>query len=405
MKILVINTGSSSIKYQLYDMQSKTVLASGVAEKLGEPKGMLTHKKFAGAQEPEVTKLEEPMSDHKVGLTRILELMTAPGTGVIQNTTEIDAVGHRVVHGGESFQKPMLIDEEVINAIKTNIPLAPLHNPANLTGIETAQALFAGVPQIAVFDTAFHQTLEPQAYLYALPYELYEKHRLRRYGFHGTSHYYVTKATAEFLGKPVDEVNIITAHLGNGASITAVENGLSVDTSMGLTPLEGLIMGTRCGDIDPAIPFFLADQENMDLQQIDKLLNKESGLKGLCGDNDMRDIIQRIQYGDTRATLALDMVCYRIKKYIGSYWAVLGRLDAIVFTAGIGENNADIRKKSCEGLELMGVEIDEEANNAKSKVARDISTSNSKVKVLVVPTNEELEIAEETLEVMHSLKK
>ncbi|MCJ7682132.1 MAG: acetate kinase, partial [Candidatus Aminicenantes bacterium] len=333
MNILVINTGSSSIKYQLFNMDSETTMVSGQAEKLGEETSTLTHKPAEGGKGK--FKLEKGrIADHAQGLSRIVELLIDKEYGVIEDKSEITAVGHRVVHGGEDFQSSTIIDEAVIQAVKDNIPLAPLHNPPNLKGIEVARKIFPDAPQVAVFDTAFHQTLPPRAYLYAVPLSLYWKNRVRRYGFHGTSHAFITREAAEFLGKKPVEVNLITIHLGNGASMAAVREGRSVDTSMGLTPLEGLVMGTRSGDIDPALPFFLAKNLNMSLEDIDRLLNKESGIKGLCGMNDMREVEDRAAAGDEKAETALDVYAYRIKKYIGAYYAALGRVDALVFTAG-----------------------------------------------------------------------
>jgi acetate kinase len=303
-----------------------------------------------------------------------------------------------VVHGGEDFKRPVLIDDNVLQAIKNNAPLAPLHNPANLVGIEVARALFPGIPQVAVFDTAFHQTIPPKAFHYGVPYDLYKTHRIRRYGFHGSSHSYVAKEAAKYLGKPLDELNLITIHLGNGASITAIEKGKSVDTSMGMTPLEGLVMGTRCGDIDPAIYFYLSEYFSMSVSEIESLLNKQSGLKGLCGTNDMREILQNSEKGDPLAKLALDIYAYRIKKYVGAYYAVLGRVDAIVFTAGIGENAPEIRKMALAGLERLGIIISDDKNESKENL--EIQSDLSQVKILVIPTNEELEIALQTKEVI-----
>ena len=400
MKILVINTGSSSIKYQLFDMVAEEVLAMGLAEKIGEDPGKLTHKTMAKDGNHRKMVIEDLKIDHREGLEKITELLTDPEHGVIMDKSEISAVGHRVVHGGETFQAPMIIDEKVILEIKKNTPLAPLHNPANLTGIRVAMSIFPDASQVAVFDTAFHQTIPRKAYIYALPYFLYKKHRVRRYGFHGTSHAYVAERAAEYIGKPLSELNLITLHLGNGASMAAVKNGRCVDTSMGLTPLEGLVMGTRSGDMDPAIPFFLANHLNMSLDDIDGLLNKESGLKGISGANDMRVVLDGAEKGDDRSRLALEVYTYRIKKYIGAYVAVLGRIDALVFTGGIGENAPVIREECCKDLSCLNIEIDTGKNNLPEDCLRQISPSGSKVKVLVVPTNEELEIARETKRVV-----
>ncbi len=400
MKILVFNTGSSSIKYQLFDMDKKTVLASGLLERIGESISKLKHKKTS--TEALVVIIEKLIENHQTGMEEIVRLLTDDETGVIKKTEDVAAIGHRVVHGGESFHEPTLIDDIVIKAIRDNIPLAPLHNPANLTGIETSAALFQGIPQIAVFDTAFHQTMPAHAFRYAIANEYYDNLKVRRYGFHGTSHYYVAKETANYLKKPLEELNIITLHLGNGASMSAIKNGQSVDTTMGMTPLEGLIMGTRSGDIDPAIHFYLAANTDLAFEDIDKLLNKQSGLKGLVGINDMRDIQEKMQAGDSQAKLAVDMYCYRIKKYIGAYYAVLGHLDAIVFTAGIGENSPQIRELSLQGLSELGIALDNKKNNANSEEIVSIETKDSKVKILVVPTNEELEIALQTMAVISS---
>ncbi len=396
MKILVINSGSSSIKYQLLDMDTDAVLVTGLVERIGDENGSLTNKVFPGTNEQSVTKMEKAIPDHDTGMRLAIELIIDPEKGVIKDMAEINAVGHRVVHGGEDFHQPTIITDEVIVAIEANIPLAPLHNPANLDGIRVAMELFPGVPQVAVFDTAFHQTIPAHAYMYALPYELYEKDRVRRYGFHGTSHKFVAGECAHLLNKKLDDLNCISVHLGNGCSMTAVKNGKSVDTSLGMTPLEGLVMGTRSGDVDPAIHTFLSRNKGMDIEMIDAMLNKESGLKGLCGMNDMRDIHAGIEKGDERAKLALDVQTYRNRKYIGAYMAVLGRVDAIVFTAGIGENDDIVRRESVRGLECFGVKIDEAVNAQRAKEPLRISTADSSVQVWVIPTNEELAIARET---------
>ena len=403
MKILVINTGSSSIKYQLFNMEDQSVLCSGIVEKIGEECGSLSHKIFKGNENAVTKEYEGHISDHQTGFKHIVDYLINEEFGVISDRSEISAVGHRVVHGGETFKAPTVINKEVIAAITKNIPLAPLHNPSNLIGIEVAISVFPESKQIAVFDTAFHQSIPPYAFMYALPYSLYEKERVRRYGFHGTSHAYVSGKCAEYLNCPLAQLNIITIHLGNGASVAALKNGQCVDTSMGMTPLEGLVMGTRTGDVDPALPFYLADHMHMSLKEIDTLLNKESGLKGICGTNDMREVFQKRDKGDKRAKLALEIYTYRIKKYIGSYYAVLGNLDAIVFTAGIGEHSPDIRKFSCAGLENMGIIIDNEKNNSCDKGISEINTDDSRVKVLVVPTNEELRIAQETKKIIDGM--
>jgi len=401
MKILVINSGSSSIKYQLLDMDAESVLVSGLVERIGEASGLLTAKVFPGTGEEKRFRLEVAIPDHSTGMELLIGQISDRQDGVIRDTAEIDAVGHRVVHGGEYFHQPALINEEVIKAIKANVPLAPLHNPANLDGIRVAMALFAGVPQVAVFDTAFHQSMPPSAFLYALPYKLYEKDRIRRYGFHGTSHKYVAGECARLLGKPLEACNLITIHLGNGCSMTAVQNGRSVETSLGMTPLEGLIMGTRCGDIDPALHAILHRNRGMDIEEIDAMLNRESGLKGVCGMNDMRDIHAARQQGDKLAQLAFDMFVYRIRKYIGSYFAVLGRVDGLVFTAGIGENDREVRQAVLAGLEGLGIVLDQEANDRRCRDWMRISAPESRVEVLVVRTNEELEIARQTVEILN----
>jgi len=400
MKILVINTGSSSIKYELFDMKRHQILASGMAEKIGEATSRLIHKSIK--DDGKLTQKEEEgtFSDHHQGLNRIVELLTDKKHGVIQNKSEITAVGHRVVHGGEAFQSPTTIDEKVIAAIKKNIPLAPLHNPPNLTGIEVSRTIFPDAPQVAVFDTAFHQTIPIKAFIYAIPFELYQKDRVRRYGFHGTSHAYVAERAAHLLNRTLSDLNLVTIHLGNGASMAAIEKGSSIDTTMGMTPLAGLVMGTRSGDVDPALPFFLADHLGMNLKEIDTILNKKSGLKGMCGSNDMREVLDKKKRGDKQAEIALQVYTYRIKKYIGAYYAALGHLDGIVFTAGIGENSPEIREMCCENLNKLGIIIDPKRNQMAEKGEREISTTGSPVKILVIPTNEELRIAQETKKVI-----
>ncbi len=392
MRIMVLNSGSSSIKYQLFDMDSGAALASGVVERIGEERSRLRHR---GEREDEEIVRSISAPDHRAGFQQIGAVL-AEG-GLLGGPEGLVGIGHRVVHGGDVFTEPTLIDDEVIAAIRDQIPLAPLHNPANIIGIEVARARMPDVPQVAVFDTAFHQTIPPRAYHYALPLDLHEEHHVRRYGFHGTSHCYVAGEAAAHLGRPLESLNLITLHLGNGASATAIQAGQSVDTSMGMTPLEGLIMGTRGGDLDPAIPFFLARATGRSPDQVEALLNTESGLKGICGVNDMREIQRRAAEGDERAQLALEMYAYRIRKYIGAYCAVLERVDAIVFTAGIGENSAAIREAACRGLSSFGIEIDPVRNAAAPRAGPEIQREGDAVKVLVIPTNEELEIAQETL--------
>ncbi len=403
MKILVINSGSSSIKYKLFDMADQKVLASGLAERIGEKYGFLRHISNTDDEERRIYEDEGRISDHREGLSRIVDLLTDKHHGTISDISDIVAIGHRVVHGGERFKYPTIINEGVIKAIREMTPLAPLHNPPNLLGIETARSIFPSATQVAVFDTAFHQTIPEMAFLYAIPYRLYEREGIRRYGFHGTSHSYVSGRFAEHCGRPLTALNLITIHLGNGASMAAVKKGRCFDTTMGMTPLEGLVMGTRCGDIDPAIPFFLSDHLGMSMNEIDNLLNKESGLKGLCGTNDMREVLERASSGDTLAKTAVDVYCYRIKKYIGAFYAGMGSLDGIVFTGGIGENAPAIRELSCSGLTALGIEIDPVKNTEKKEGAREIQSPLSSVKIMVIPTDEEFMIARETEKVINTI--
>jgi acetate kinase len=396
MKVLVLNAGSSSIKYQLFASDDWRVPASGSVSRIGEAQSELRGTWIDPDGQRASCRLRLPVPDHGAGLERIVAHLRA--SGALEDAGEPGAVGHRVVHGGELFQRPTRVDEAVIEAIRDMIPLAPLHNPANLEGIQVARRMFPGVPQVAVFDTAFHQTMPPAAYRYALPAELYRDHRVRRYGFHGTSHAYVSRRAAAVLGRPAEDCNLVTLHLGNGASAAAVRGGRSIDTSMGLTPLEGLVMGTRCGDIDPAIHFYLADNLGLDMKALDDLFNRGSGLLGLCGVNDMREVQERAAAGDEDARLAVDVFCHRLKKYLGAYYAELGRLDAVVFTGGIGENDAEVRRRTCEGLEPLGIHLDPAANAAAGAGERDLAAPGSRVRILVVPTNEELEIARQTLE-------
>ena len=397
MKVLVVNCGSSSIKYQLYEMPEKRVISKGLVERIGEEGSALQHH-YAD----EIRRLEGQIADHEEGMALILETLTGPD-GVLETAEEIGAVGHRVVHGGEEFTGSVLITPEVIASIERFADLAPLHNPPNLTGIRAAMHELPDVPQVACFYTAFHATIPEVAYTYALPYQLYEKFGIRRYGFHGTSHRYVARRAAELLGIDKYALNCITIHLGNGSSMTAVRGGRSVDTSMGLTPLEGLVMGTRTGDFDPAILFYLADR-GYDVTSLNKLCNKQSGLLGISGkSNDMRTLLQRSEQGDRRAKLAIDVFCYRIKKYIGMYMAVLGRVDAIVFTGGIGENASAVRANACSNLEGLGIALDAERNE--QTVARRegaVSTPESPTAVLVIPTDEEAAIADDTYRIMRS---
>jgi acetate kinase len=401
MKVLVINSGSSSIKYQLFDMRDKTVLARGLVEQIGEPEGCLSHQsRNARGDKAEIIR-SQPVKNHRAGFQLIGDILNE--SGAVRGSSELFGIGHRVVHGGEAFREPVRIDEKVTTTIRELIPLAPLHNPANLMGIEVALQVAPGVPQVAVFDTAFHQTLAPRAYHYALPHDVYDKYNVRRYGFHGTSHGYVARQAALYLNRALTSLNLITLHLGNGASMTAIEKGRSIDTSMGMTPLEGLIMGTRSGDIDPAIIFYLGREAGFPPDEVESLLNKRSGLKGICGVNDMRKIIELAGAGNEPARLAIEMYCYRIKKYIGAYTAVLGSVDALVFTGGIGENAAAIRARSCEGLSRMDIEVDEHKNNLKTSGVREIQRNRNSVSILVIPTDEELEIAEQTVEKIQSM--
>ena len=393
MKTLVLNSGSSSLKYRLFS--GETPLADGLAEQIGEPTGHLVYHNLEKKLEHNLT---EPLKDHKEALKQVLAFLTDPQLGVLANPEELGAVGHRVVHGGEHFSASAIINDEVLAAIHSCVPLAPLHNPANILGIETAKEVFPKAKQIAVFDTAFHQSLPERAYRYALPESHYKDLGIRRYGFHGTSHRYVAQEAARFLGRPLEELKIITLHLGNGSSMAAIKGGRSIDTTMGLTPLEGLVMGTRSGDLDPAIPGFLAQHLSLDAAGVDQVLNKKSGFKGLTGSNDLRTIEAGYQAGGQAERLALELASYRIQKYIGAYLAILGGLDALVFTAGIGEHSALFRKLCVEGLEHLGIELDPQANQHPHQP--DLSAQHSKTKILTLPTNEELQIVRECLGVI-----
>ena len=399
MKVLVVNCGSSTIKYKVFDLLGGEKLkesASGLLDRVGAEISTLTHKRGG-----DTFKLELKARDHREGLEAILKILTSEEYGVIGDLSEVYAVGHRVVHGGDSFFKSTLVTDKVLEVIREWSEMAPLHNPANIAGIEAAMALMPDTPQVAVFDTAFHQTMPVEAYLYAIPYELYENYKIRRYGFHGTSHRYVAHKAAEVLGTDLSNLKMVTCHLGAGCSITAVKGGKSIDTSMGFTPLEGLVMTTRSGDVDPSIIFFLVKRCNMTLDEVESLLNRESGLKGLSGiSGDVRDLRRELDRGNKMAEIALRVFAYRVKKYIGAYTAAMGGLDAIVFTAGIGENDWRMREAICEGLEALGVEIDPEKNRVASREPRVVSRDSSRVKVLVVPTDEELAIALETISVL-----
>lgn len=394
MKILVMNCGSSSLKYQLIDMEGEKVLAKGLCERIGIEGSLIKHEgkvKYEAKSE---------MPDHTAAIKMVIDALLDSNHGVLKSIDEINAVGHRVVHGGENFSASVIINDEVKEAIKECIDLAPLHNPANLMGIDACEKLMPGKPQTAVFDTAFHQTMPEKAYLYAIPYELYEKYKIRRYGFHGTSHKYVSDRAAAVLGKDKKDLNIVTCHLGNGASICAVEKGKSVDTSMGFTPLEGLAMGTRSGDIDPAVISFLMDKEGMSVKEVENILNKKSGVLGISGvSSDFRDIEGAVAEGSKRAKAALDIFAYRVAKYIGAYAAAMGGVDAIVFTAGLGENSGETRANICKNLAFLGVEIDSEKNNVRGKEVN-FAKDGAKVAALLIPTNEELVIARDTKELL-----
>ncbi len=392
MKILVLNCGSSSVKFQLIAMTDEQVLAKGIVEKIGASDAIITY------QAKDQNKLRETREvlNHEVAIELVISMLLHPQHGVIRDRTEIDGIGHRVVHGGEAFSDSVLVTEEVAAAIKKCIQFAPLHNPHNLKGIQGCERLLPGVPQVAVFDTAFHHTIPPKAYIYGLPYALYEKLGIRRYGFHGTSHKYVAHKAAEFIDKPIQNLKLITCHLGNGASITAIDGGKSVDTSMGFTPLEGLVMGTRCGDIDPALIPYIMNREKLTADQMDAIMNKNSGLLGLTGtSNDMREIEAEAERGSDRHRLALEIYCHRVKKYIGSYMAELGRIDAVIFTGGIGENSRNIRQKSVSDLEHFGIILDSEKNQK-----NEIRISSGPVDVLAIPTNEELAISRDTKQIL-----
>jgi len=400
MKIFVINCGSSSIKYALFNVEKGEELARGIVERIGEEKSVFIQEK---GETPAIREVK--VSNHRRGLQLIIEHLLDHSQGVIKDISEISVVGHRVVHGGDAFFQSTMVTEKVIQVIKQWAALAPLHNYPNLIGIEAAKSLIPKAPHVAVFDTAFHQTMPKHAYMYAVPYEYYDKYRIRRYGFHGTSHRYVSLKAAEVVGKELKELRIITCHLGNGCSMTAVAGGKSIDTSMGLTPLEGLVMGTRSGDIDPSIAFFIAEKEGLSLEEIGAVLNRKSGLLGVSGvSNDMREVLKAAAEGNTRAKLAIELFTYRVKKYIGAYAAALGGLDILVFTGGIGENAVGLRSKICSSMDFLGIHLDEGKNNETGKGCRVINSDVSKVKVLVIPTDEELLIAHESLEVVKRVK-
>ncbi len=403
MKILVLNCGSSSVKYQLIEMDNESVICKGIVERIGAEDAIVRYRPTDRPEKREV----RPVADHVQAVDSVIADLLDPHIGVLKDKSEIAAVGHRVVHGGESFSQSVKIDAEVIQTIRDCEMFAPLHNPHNLKGIQVCMQLLPQTPQVAVFDTAFHQTMPASSYLYALPYEFYEQFKVRRYGFHGTSHRYVAGRAAHILGRPISELKIVTCHLGNGASIAAVKHGKSVDTSMGFTPLEGLVMGTRCGDIDPALVLYLMNIKDLSPEEMDSVLNTKSGMLGLTGMQDMRDIEERQSQGDQRADTALDIYCHRIKKYIGAYAAVMGGLDAVVFTGGVGENAPIIRSRVCQDMEFLGIEMDEECQRIneifnRGKRANTSHISSGRTKVLVIETNEELVIARDTQEVLFS---
>lgn len=400
MIIMALNCGSSSLKYQLFDWEKKVVVAKGMVERVIVGDSFIEHD----VPGRESYKLQQDCADHREAIDLVIRTVTDSEHGVLTSVAEISAVGHRVVHGGEQFTCSVLINDEVLDAVKAVQHLAPLHNPPNIDGIEAAMSLMPDVPQVAIFDTAFHQTMPGHAFLYPVPYDWYKDHGVRRYGFHGTSHLYVSKRAANLLGKPADQCNIITMHIGNGVSHCAIKNGVSVDTTMGLTPLEGAVMGTRSGDIDPAIPAFMMQKENLSAKEIDSILNKKSGILGITGRfTDRRDVIENAANGDHRCQLALDIEAYRLRKYIGSFMAAIGRLDAVVFTAGVGEMGAAIREKAIEGLEHLGIHLDRERNKGAMTRRREslITTDDSPVKVFVIPTDEELVFTEDVVAILN----
>ena len=396
MIILVINSGSSSLKYQVIDMTGEKLLCKGIAERIGIDNAFIKYTK-----DGETQVFDFEMKDHTAAFNHVLDVITDPGIGVLKSKDDITAIGHRVLHGGEKYACSIIVDDDVLKTIEECIPLGPLHNPANLMGIKACMELIPGKPNVAVFDTAFHQTMAEEVYMYPLPYEYYEKYHVRKYGFHGTSHRYVSMAAAEIMGKDIKDTKIISCHLGSGASICAIRGGKCVDTSMGLTPLQGIMMCTRCGDIDPAAMIFVATREGLTLSDIDTIMNKKSGLLGVCGMSDARDVAAAIREGDKRALLAFDMYTDRVRNYIGSYMAKMNGVDAIVFTAGLGENQIKMRSYICRDLDYFGIKIDEEKNKVNGTV--DISAPDSKVKILVIPTNEELMIARDTYDIVRKM--
>lgn len=398
MRVLVLNCGSSSIKYQFINTEDKLTLAKGNIERIGMSGAVLSHTRYDG----DTIKIAGEILDHQIGIEYVLGVMLSKNHGVIDDKDDIDAIGHRVVHGGEAFSGSVLITNEVVNVLQDNIELAPLHNPPNIKGIQAVTRLLPGKPQVGVFDTSFHLKMPPKAFLYGIPYELYKKHKIRRYGFHGTSHRFVSQRAAEILGKKFDELKIVSAHLGNGCSMAAIDKGRSIDTTMGFTPLEGLLMGTRSGDLDPSLILYIMGKEGLSLNEAGTLLNKHSGLIGISGESsDMREILSAVKEDHKRARYAFEIFCYRIKKYLGAYAAAMGGLDAFVFTGGIGENSSEVRADVCSNLEFLGIHLDDEKNKNSQEL---ISVENSRVAVLRVPTNEELVIALDTSEIVTSLE-
>jgi acetate kinase len=398
MKVLVLNCGSSSIKYQFIDTDKKEALAKGQVERIGMSGAVLSHRRYDGDE----IKIAGEILDHTIAIEYVLGVMLSKNHGVIEDKKDIEAVGHRVVHGGETFSGSVLITDEVINVLQDNIELAPLHNPPNLKGIQACKRILPGTPQVGVFDTAFHLNMPPKAFLYGIPYELYKKHKIRKYGFHGTSHLFVSTRAAEMMGKDIKDIKVVTAHLGNGCSMAAVDHGHSVDTTMGFTPLEGLIMGTRSGDLDPSLILYIMGKEGLSINEANTLLNKHSGLIGISGESsDMREVIAAMKDDHKRARYAFEIFCYRIKKYLGGYAAAMGGIDAFVFTGGIGENSPEVREEVCKDLGFLGIELDPEKNKNREEV---ISTKASRVKVFRIPTNEELVIAMDTYEIAKNIK-
>ncbi|MGA7721069.1 MAG: acetate kinase [Ignavibacteriaceae bacterium] len=398
MKVLVLNCGSSSIKYQFFDTVAELALAKGVVERIGMGSAVLSHSRYDG----DGIKIAGEILDHTIAIEYVLGVMLSKNHGVIDDKSDIEAVGHRVVHGGEHFTDSILITDEIMQVLQDNIELAPLHNPPNIKGIQAVKRILPSVPQVAVFDTAFHTKMPPKAFLYGIPYELYKKHQIRKYGFHGTSHSFVAKEAAKILGNDLKDLKIVTAHLGNGCSMAAVQNGISVDTTMGFTPLEGLLMGTRSGDLDPSLILYIMGKEGLSLNEANTLLNKHSGLIGISGESsDMREILIAAKEGHKRSKYAFEIFAYRVKKYLGAFAAAMGGLDAFVFTGGIGENSPEVREEVCNGLEFLGIELDDERNKNKEKI---ISKASSLVPVLRIPTNEELVIARDTNRIVEEIK-